>query len=232
MGEDQEKEGIESRCLSFRNFLADSKLKKLDFSSRSDHIFADDVGGGDFEFAPALQTDFLLYPLFGNNINEAREKITNSSTLEDLLAIKEDDGFEDSETDHLDDVSPETYSVWNPNNNNKSPTEVMGKSKSIGSSVPRRWRLRDLFVTGRSRSNGNERFIFLFASVAAIDSENGQERGSSTINVPTLSKPTDGVISVPPKPLPFRFIIIHESRSCSLKKSIKMLTYYYYLLHC
>ncbi|KMZ69440.1 hypothetical protein ZOSMA_214G00280 [Zostera marina] len=161
MGEDQEKDGIESRCLSFRNFLADSKLKKLDFSSRSDHIFADDVGGGDFEFAPALQTDFLLYPLFGNNINEAREKITNSSTLEDLLAIKEDDGFEDSETDHLDDVSPETYSVWNLNNNNKSPAEVMGKSKSIGSSMPRRWRLRDLFVTGRSRSNGNERFIFL-----------------------------------------------------------------------
>ncbi|KMZ63775.1 hypothetical protein ZOSMA_39G00450 [Zostera marina] len=116
MGEDRAEKGIESRCLSFRNFLADSKLKKLVFSSRSDHIFADDAGGNDFEFVPALQTDFLLYPLFGNNINE---KITNLSNLEDFLAIKEDDGFEDSETDHLDDVSPETYSVWNPNNNNK-----------------------------------------------------------------------------------------------------------------
>lgn len=147
-GEDRE-QGIDSRCLSFRNFLADSKFSKLDFASKSDHIFADDAGD-DFEFTPASPADFPLYPVFGNNTDQVRRKITSVPTLEDLL-----------ETDDLNDISPETYCLWNPKNNRPAPTKVIGKSKSTGTSMPRRWRLRDLFVTRRSRSDGKERFIFL-----------------------------------------------------------------------
>lgn len=161
-GEDRE-EGIDSRCLSFRDFLEDSKLNKLDFASKSDHIFAGDAGD-DFAFTPSSPADFPLYPVFGYNTDQARRKITSVPTLEDLLAVKEDDHCGDLETDDLDDISPETYCLWNPKNNRPAPTKVMGKSKSTGTSMPRRWRLRDLFVTGRSRSDGKKRFIFLSPS--------------------------------------------------------------------
>lgn len=59
--------------------------------------------------------------------------------------------------DELDGVPAGTYCVWTPSKDHRDRRK---KSRSTGSSMSFRWRLRDL-VVGRSQSDGKEKFVFI-----------------------------------------------------------------------
>ncbi|GMH24214.1 hypothetical protein Nepgr_026057 [Nepenthes gracilis] len=152
---------------------------------------ADSVNdGGDFEFY--LSTDVLtnsqIYPLFDLDLLknfETKPSESHGESRSRTVQLK-DLFIEDPETacfsstsselDELEGVPAGSYCLWTP----RSPSRYK-KSNSTGSTAPNPWRLRDLLLLRRSRSDGEQALVLFTPS-----RKKGEER---TDQVPPRPKP-------------------------------------------
>lgn len=162
-------------CPSFNSYSSD---RLAEIATRVAAVGNEGSGeDDDFEFsvvredkevsAAQFLNDGPVFPVFNRDLieNDGSEQpeSNNLISLSELFAEEDEErGYppscSSSEADELENVPVGTYCVWRPRAAPPPLPSQCEKSKSTGS-ASRRWKLRDLLR--RSKSDGNESFVFL-----------------------------------------------------------------------